>query len=64
MTTALHAKRRAAKAVKARTRNTTHRAGVARKVLEATQDLARVRLLCQALEWEPEEVLEALHRGE
>jgi hypothetical protein len=62
MTTALHAKRKAAKAVKARTRSTEHRAGVARKVLDATQDTARVRLLCEAMEWEPEEVLEALHQ--
>jgi len=64
MTTALHAKRKAVKAVKARTRDTAHRAVVARKVLEATQDPSRVKLLCEALEWETEELLEALHREE
>lgn len=59
MTKALHRKRKAEKAVEA-AKQDHHRLVVARGVLEATHDPGRVRLLCEALEWEAEEVLQRL----
>lgn len=60
MTTALHRRRKAAKAAKARSSTPQHRVTVAREVLVATKDTTRVRLLCRALGWEEEPLLEAL----